>query len=103
MIWNEITPPYQLGVKSNSWFFQMTKGYENQTYIVLSNDRHIALCRKDGKVVSWSEKMLIKNELFGNETMAIEIYPPQSKLVDNENVYHLWLVEQGEYDEFVLK
>ena len=44
--------------------------------------------------VSWSEKMQIKNELFGENRFAIEVYPKQKNLVDVCDVYHLWVFDK---------
>lgn len=43
----------------------------------------------------WSEMQKIKNEIFGEETVAVEYYPAQSKLVDNANIYWLWIFPEG--------
>lgn len=43
------------------------------------------------KPIGWNEKMQIKNELFGEDRFAIEVYPKQDKLVDICDVYHLWV------------
>ena len=37
----------------------------------------------------WAVKMEIKNELFGENRAAIEVYPKANKLVDVMDVYHL--------------
>ena len=37
----------------------------------------------------WAVKMEIKNELFGENRAAIEVYPKAKKLVDVMDVYHL--------------
>ena len=39
----------------------------------------------------WAVKMEIKNELFGENRAAIEVYPKAKKLVDVMDVYHLWV------------
>ena len=44
--------------------------------------------------VSWSEKMQIKNELFGENRFAIEVFPKQKNLVDVCDVYHLWVFDK---------
>ncbi len=44
--------------------------------------------------IGWSEKMMIKNELFGENRFAIEVYPKQDKLVDVADVYHLWVFDK---------
>ncbi|GAB1376851.1 hypothetical protein MASR1M48_17030 [Lactococcus petauri] len=40
--------------------------------------------------IPWSHKQRIKNELFGEERLFVECFPPQSKLVDQANLYWLW-------------
>lgn len=39
--------------------------------------------------------MQIKNELFGEKRVAIEVYPSQDRLVDAADTYHLWVFEKG--------
>lgn len=43
----------------------------------------------------WSEMQRIKNEIFGEETVAVEFYPRQSELVDNFNIYWMWIFPEG--------
>ena len=45
--------------------------------------------------ICWSEKQRIKNEIFGHEAVAIEIFPKMSELVDSANMYHLWVMPDG--------
>lgn len=99
--WQEIRPPSELltRLKLDTWFFKMTKAWMNDVYIVFSrqieNVEHVAICRRDGKIVTWSEKQQIKNDLFGEERTAVEIYPPAKELIDDNNVFHLWVYEEG--------
>lgn len=44
--------------------------------------------------IGWSEKMMIKNEIFGEDRVAIEVYPKQKNLVDSADVYHLWVFDK---------
>ena len=39
----------------------------------------------------WRDMQRAKNELFGRECDAIEIYPAESKRVDTANQYHLFV------------
>ena len=50
-----------------------------------------SLTRYGENEVSWSLKMEIKNELFGENRLAIEVYPKARNLVDVMDVYHLWV------------
>jgi len=46
-------------------------------------------------VHDWRDLQRIKNELCGINCQAIEIYPPESELVDTANQYHLWVFPPG--------
>jgi len=41
----------------------------------------------------WRHFQFIKNQLVGEECEGIEIYPAESRLVDNANQYHLWVTQ----------
>ena len=43
---------------------------------------------------TWSEKQQIKNELFGENRVAVEVFPKQDMLVDVCDVYHLWVFDK---------
>lgn len=42
----------------------------------------------------WAEKQQIKNELFGENRTAIEVFPKEKLLVDTCDVYHLWVFDK---------
>lgn len=46
----------------------------------------------EGTEISWSEKQRIKNEIFGKESVAVEVFPKESELVDQANMYHIWVL-----------
>ena len=43
---------------------------------------------------SWSDFQQIKNELIGPEAEAVQVYPAESRLLDTDNVYHLFIVHE---------
>lgn len=47
------------------------------------------------KGFSWAEKLQIKDELFGKNRVAIEVYPQEDRLIDIADVYHLWVFSKG--------
>lgn len=54
---------------------------------------HIKVRRRDGKDgIPWDDLQQIKNEIAGEEAVAIEIYPADQDLVYEENIRHLWVV-----------
>lgn len=83
------------------------RAWKNNIYIVQTqrhflSDGTVALKamirRNDEKPVhSWRDMQRIKNEIFGEEFTAIEVYPKQSRLVDVANIYWLWILPM-DYD-----
>ncbi len=52
---------------------------------------HLIIRRLDRQPIhNWPHFQYIKNELLGPECEAVEIYPPESQLVDEKHHYHLW-------------
>lgn len=83
MKWTETITPKQaveeLGVPYHGWMREMDRAWISD----------------DGRDIPWAVKMQIKNELFGEKRAAIEVYPPQDRLVDAADTYHLWVFEKG--------
>lgn len=77
-----------------------TETWINDMYVV-SVDRsgeigHISIRRQDrGHAKDWRHFQQIKNELFGNEREAVELYPAESRVVDTVNQFHLWVLPEG--------
>lgn len=55
--------------------------------------QHLWIRRHDSKPMGWSQLQRIKNEVIGKESTAIQVFPKESQLVDQANMYHLWVVE----------
>lgn len=84
----------------------MTRAYQNNRYIVMIDDNsmttHGTAIRAMIQTVHdqpihnhWSEIQNIKNEIFGTEAVGIEYYPAESKLVNDHNIYWLWIFPDG--------
>jgi hypothetical protein len=62
---------------------------------------HISFHRHSrGPVRDWRHFQAIKNEVAGPERLAVEVFPPESKLQDEANEYHLWVLPEGAEDGF---
>ena len=84
----------------------------------MANDLYAVLCRPvqtdAGEVIHcairtashleppWRDKQRIKNELFGKERVAVEVMPPEEKLVDGADMYHIWVFPEGCKMDFCL-
>ena len=45
--------------------------------------------------IPWNIKQEIKNELWGEDRLAIEVFPQESHLIDAQDCYHLWIMPKG--------
>ena len=58
---------------------------------------HLSIRHQERKAIrDWRHFQRIKNELAGEQREALEIYPAESRLVDEANSYHLWVMPTGE-------
>lgn len=109
----------QFGLYHGNWMPEMDRCWEDfeRGYSVCSrmintkqfgNIEHVTIVKthKEGdpliptggiKAIGWNEKMMIKNELFGEDRFAIEVYPKQKNLIDEADTYHLWVFNK-KYD-----
>lgn len=57
----------------------------------------LSIRRIDRKPIhDWRHLQQIKNDIFGHETEAVELYPKSARVVDTANSYHLFvLVDEG--------
>lgn len=121
MAWVKGVPPKmlhdQLGVYNGLWMPEMDRcwmdferGYQVCSRLIktkFGNVEHatITRIRKDASEkftinmggsapIGWAEKMMIKNELFGENRFAIEVYPKQDKFIDVTDTYHLWVFDK---------
>lgn len=109
-IWKATVPPKYLhdnyGVYRGIWMPQMDRCWMSDDGIQVTSRllmtewgkvEHAAITLMDGFSVNgegdlpWSTKMEIKNELFGEDRLAIEVYPKARNLVDVMDVYHMWV------------
>lgn len=107
--WYKTLPPKyvhkELGMYTGKWLPQMDRCYESDDgYSVMSRKirtewgvvEHVTIQRLGGfGDIPWAVKQEIKEELFGNKTTAIEVFPCAKNLVDICDVYHLWILPEG--------
>ena len=56
---------------------------------------HLKVRRRDKEpVMGWDILQAIKNYTFGKEKVGIEIYPKESKLINEVNMRHLYILTQ---------
>lgn len=58
---------------------------------------HLSLKRMDrAPIRNWRHFQQIKNEVCGPEREGIELFPAESRLADNANQYHMWVLPLGQ-------
>ncbi|HGF7409603.1 TPA: hypothetical protein QFT53_000878 [Enterococcus faecium] len=86
--------------RCHGWVAEMDRGYTDGSFAVLVRTveteeygpvLHAAIRNIENTDIPWREKQRIKNELFGEEREAIEFFPKMSELIDEANMYHLWV------------
>ncbi|MBU9711092.1 DUF7694 domain-containing protein [Evansella tamaricis] len=109
--WVEYPSPKQLK-QGTGWFRQLEKVYrQGNDYVVMTRPVqtewgeiiHATISTSHGGDVPWAEKQRIKNELFGPDAQAIEVFPKESELVDAAPMYHLWVLPTEMKIPFTLK
>jgi hypothetical protein len=57
---------------------------------------HLKVYRHDeADGIPWDDLQRIKNDVLGADVIAVEIYPPESDVVNTYNMRHLWTVPKG--------
>lgn len=96
---------------ASGWSADVRRVAENGVFVVLVRDldagpfgklQHAMINTASSTEVAWCEKQRIKDELFGLERTAIEVFPPVSELIDEANAYHLWVFPPGTLLPFTL-
>lgn len=84
-------------VGPRGWSADFTMAHRNNVFSVLDRTlpdgtRHLAITSLSGVRPTWPEMQRIKDEIAGPDATAVEVYPPQSEIVDQADMYHLWVL-----------
>lgn len=93
--WEKLTFPR--GSAGDGWAADFTVAHKNSVFAVLDRTlpngvRHLAISSLSGDRPSWLEAQRIKTEIAGPDATAVEVYPPDAEIVDQADMYHLWVV-----------
>ena len=73
--------------------YQVIERFEGEAELDGKTVTHVSLSikhRTKEAIHDWRDFQRIKNEIIGPEAEAVELYPAESRLVDNANQYWLW-------------
>ncbi len=77
---------------------------ENREFVIEKHkilDNHpfefrLAIKRMDSLPIhSWTIFQEIKDQVVGENVVAIEVYPEKDRVIDTANIYHLWVFKEG--------
>ena len=71
--------------------WQTTDGKYDILFDKVSGFKHLRIMRIDGQPIhDWMDMQEIKNDLWGHDVVAVEVYPKQEDFQNGSNTYHLW-------------
>jgi len=85
----------------NGWCKEVRHAQSNNIYVVLirpfvdehgAKVVHLAIRTASNLEPPWRDMQRIKNELFGPEATAVHVMPPHSELIDEADMYHMWVL-----------
>jgi hypothetical protein len=81
------------GAKGSYWINDVYQVYMTQE----GDYTHLNIRRRDGEVIyrDWRDFQDIKNQLVGEDSEAVELYPAEDRVVDTSNKYHLYCAPPG--------
>ena len=85
------------GQAGDGWAAFITTAHRNKVFSVLDRQaeagvRHLAVSSLSGKRPTWPEMQRIKDELAGLDATAIEVYPPRDHVIDEADMFHIWVL-----------
>lgn len=94
--WETLTFPAGL-CGGGGWASEFTTAHRNRVFSVLDRMtgpgiRHLAVASLSGIRPTWWEMQRIKDDLAGADATAIEVYPPRTDVVDEADMFHLWVL-----------
>ena len=96
--------PVSTGIPGGSgWTREVREAWANNLYVVLirpfrdENDSavtHLAIRTASNLEPPWRDMQRIKNEICGAEATAVQVMPPTSELIDEADMYHMWVLAE---------
>jgi len=81
------------------WCRDVREAWSNNIYVVLirpfadeTSTIHMAIRTASQLEPPWRDLQRIKNEICGPEATAVQVMPPESELIDEADMYHMWVL-----------
>jgi len=91
------TIPLEPGQGGDGWAGQCHQARRNRVFAVLvrldaTGIVHLAVSSLSGVRPTWPEMQRIKDDIAGPDATAIEVYPPKAEVVDEADMFHIWVL-----------
>ena len=91
---------FPAGSAGRDWAAEFTVSHVNEVFSVLDRRvqtswgevRHLAVASISGIRPTWHEMQRIKDEIAGSYSTAIEVHPPHDRVVDEADMFHIWVL-----------
>jgi len=95
--WEHLTFPK--GSAGPGWAAEFENAFRNRIFSVLwrtlpCGAEHFAIASLSQTRPTWPEMQRIKDELAGHDRTGVEVYPPHDEIVDQADMYHLWVLPE---------
>lgn len=89
--------------RGGGWCREVRRVSRNRLYAVLDRPvptdwgivHHLAIRTASSLEPPWRDKQRIKDEMFGEAFTAVEVMPPRGELIDEADMYHIWVLPNG--------
>jgi hypothetical protein len=108
--WDVMDTPEGAGV-GRGWAADVRRVWRNPLYVVLVRPfmgpggvpmLHLAIRTPSSAEPPWRDLQRIKNEVCGEPCFAVQVHPAQDRLIDEADMYHLWVYGRGHEPGFGL-
>ena len=108
--WERLPPTFAMR-SSDGWCGEVEWLARNWLYLVMVRPiatawgpvQHLAIRTASNLEPPWRDKQRIKNELFGEDAVAVEVMPPAAEIVDEADMYHMWVLPEDFALPFTLR
>jgi hypothetical protein len=82
------------------WVREIVSAARNDAYVVLlrplkSGVHHLAIRTASNAEPPWRDLQRIKDELGYKGRFAFQVCPPHERIIDQADMYHLWVMPEG--------
>lgn len=90
-------PKGSVSQNPKGWAYQFETAHVNDVFSVLDRTlpngvRHLGVSSLSGIRPTWPEMQRIKDDIAGIEATAVEVYPPQAEIIDQADMFHIWVL-----------